>query len=106
MEKVISDPVDWNICEQELGLEQFMWRKRTIACSNFISSNDKSVLDVGAGNMYLRNIYSGDVRYYPLDYTKRCDDTIVCDLNKYEFPELYVDVAVCAGIIGYLNDLE
>lgn len=106
MKSVIAGPVDWNINEKTLGLEQFMWRKRTIACCEFISSDDRSVLDVGAGAMYLKNILPDNVQYYPLDYTMRCADTIVCDLNNYEFPDLKVDVAVCAGIIGYLNDLE
>lgn len=106
MNKVVPGPVDWNINEKELGLEQTMWRKRTIACRKLISAEDKMVLDVGAGNMYLKNILPDTVKYYPLDYTKRCEETIVCDLNKKEFPNIKVDVAVCAGIIGYLNDLE
>lgn len=104
--KVTTGPVDWNAGEEILGLEQMMWRKRTIACRKFISMDETSVLDIGARNMYLRNILPDTVEYYPLDYKKRCDDTIICDLNKREFPKIKVDIAVCAGIIEYLNDLE
>ncbi|WP_167958653.1 Coenzyme F420 hydrogenase/dehydrogenase, beta subunit C-terminal domain [Anaerosporobacter faecicola] len=106
MEKVEVGPADWNVGEKLFGLEQYMWRKRAIVCSKFLNSNDHSVLDVGAGNMYLKKLLDENVIYYPLDYTKRQEDTIVCDLNKYEFPDIKVDAIVCAGIIGYLNDLN
>lgn len=50
--KVTTGPVDWNAGEEILGLEQMMWRKRTIACRKFISMDETSVLDIGAGNKY------------------------------------------------------
>lgn len=86
MNQVIPGPVDWNIVGKELGLEQTMWRKRTIACRKLIPQDATTVLDIGAGNMYLKNILPDTVKYYPLDYTKRCEDTLTCDLNKKEFP--------------------
>lgn len=106
MEKVVAGPVDWNKAEQELGLDQKKWRKRTIALRKFICEEDRTVLDIGAGSMYLKQILPAQTRYYPLDYTKRCADTLVYDLNKYEFPDIRVDAAVCAGILGYIKDAE
>ena len=50
-------PAKWRgDLEDVLGYEQFGWRKRMAAILPFISSEDKSVMDLGAGNMNLRNL--------------------------------------------------
>ncbi len=48
--------------------------------------------------MWLREFLSKDVTYYGLDYTSRSDDTIVCDLNAREFPDIKTDVVFCSGL--------
>ncbi len=92
--------------EEKLGYERLEWRKRIAALCSFISDEDKSVMDLGAGSMNLRNMLPIDVIYYPVDYKKNADDTIVCDFNKHEFPNVYADVIVAAGILDYMADPE
>lgn len=95
---------DWSDVEKSLGLEPEMWRRRIVAINDFIKDTDKSVIDFGAGKMFLKKLLRSDVAYFPVDYVRRSSETIVCDLNKLEFPEVKADVAVCAGILEYLND--
>lgn len=104
--KLAEKAVDWEKTENILGIDQFLWRKRIIALSKLIDEETQKVLDVGAGAMYLRNILPISMEYYPMDCVKRCDKTLVYDINNYEFPDMHVDVCVCAGIIEYVNDID
>lgn len=92
--------------EDKLGYDRPEWRKRMVALSAFISDEDKSVMDLGAGNLQLRRILNRNVKYYPVDCRKTSNDTIVCDFNKLEFPDQKVDVIFAAGILGYISDPE
>ena len=89
--------------EDYFGYEQHMWRKRIVSMSMFLSDEDKSVMDLGAGSMHLRQLLNPDVVYYPVDYKKNAVDTIVCDFNKKEFPNISADVIVAAGILEYME---
>lgn len=104
LNKEHRNAADWKKNKAVLGLEQLMWRKRIVAMFRFIKEGDKSVMDLGAGNMHLKKILSSDVRYYPVDVEKKCKDTILCDFNKREFPNLKVDVVVCAGVLEYMKE--
>ena len=44
--------------------------------------------------------------YYPVDYIKRFEETIICDLNSGIFPNLEVDVAVFNGVLEFLTTSE
>lgn len=100
-----NSPPAWeNDLEDKLGYERPEWRKRIVALSAFLSNEDKSVMDLGAGHMHLRRLLPDDVLYYPVDYKKNEENTIVCDFNKGEFPEIKVDVICAAGILGYIED--
>ena len=102
-----NSPSVWmNDLEDKLGYERPEWRKRIVALSSFLSNEDKSILDLGAGHMHLRRLLSDDVLYYPVDYKKNAEDTIVCDFNKGEFPDRKVDVICAAGILGYIEKPE
>lgn len=90
--------------EDILGYELFHWKKRLVAMAQFVSEEDQSVMDLGAGSMHLRGLLNSNVTYFPVDYKKNAEDTVVCDFNKYEFPEINVDVIVAAGILVYMKD--
>jgi hypothetical protein len=72
--------------------------------SRCIDINDKSVVDLGAGAMNLRRFIPPDSLYYPVDYKRRCDQTIVCDFNKREFPNINADVYVLCAMLYYVDD--
>ena len=65
-----------------------------------------SVMDLGAGQMYLKDLLPSDIAYYPVDYLARCPETLVYDFNKHEFPEQKADLVVAAGIMHYVQDTD
>ncbi|MGC6172952.1 hypothetical protein [Lacrimispora sp. 38-1] len=91
----LEDNINWDLMKPSVEL-----------FSKWIDENMKSVVDYGAGQMYLKTFLSKDVKYYPIDYMKRFDDTIVCDLNKGNFPDLQADVAVLNGVLEFLITAE
>jgi len=101
----------------EYSVEEFEWRSFAenvydfdtnhylIQClSDCISEADKSVVDLGAGNMNLRKFLSPDTVYFPVDYERRCSETIVCDFNRYEFPDICADVYVLCAVLYYVEN--
>ncbi|MBP8968215.1 MAG: polysaccharide pyruvyl transferase family protein [Lachnospiraceae bacterium] len=90
--------------ENKLGYERVEWRKRTVSMAGFLSPNDHVVMDLGAGSMRLKGLLMPGVKYIPVDYKKTSEQTIVCDFNKSEFPQIYADAIVAAGILGYIDD--
>lgn len=47
-----------------------------------------TIIDVGAANERLRGLLPEGVQYVPIDYMKYSENTILCDFNRYEFPQL------------------
>lgn len=47
-----------------------------------------TVADICAANGRIKEFLPENVRYIPVDYIKYSEDTVVCDLNKGEFPAL------------------
>jgi len=74
--------------------------------SHWLDNEDRSVADYGAGQMYLKNFLRQGVLYYPIDYLKRFEETIVCDLNTGTFPDLETDVAVLNGVLEFITTAE
>ena len=81
-------------------------RKRTIAVRKLISDSARSVLDVGMESMFLERLLPSEVQYYHLDFERHRNETMVCDLNAYEFPEVKADTAVLTEILEYLSDVD
>lgn len=79
------------------------WKSRIEIMSQFIKSGD-SVLDLGCGEMWLKEFMPKDCVYIPVDYRKRKEDTVVCDFNKNEFPEMKVEVGFISGCFEYIVD--
>ena len=86
--------------------KQMLWEQRAEDMATLIPKDIKSVMDLGCGNERLRKYLKKDVKYYGLDYIKRNEQTIVCDLNEQEIPKINVDVYYMAGLLCYINDIE
>ena len=80
------------------------WLDRIKLMSGYISSG-KTVMDLGCGKMWLKAMIP-DSKYFPVDYKKRDDTTIVCDFNKLEFPDFPVDVTFISGCLEYIENYK
>ncbi|MBX6361938.1 MAG: methyltransferase domain-containing protein [Acidobacterium ailaaui] len=81
------------------------WEKRIQRMAQYIRSGS-TVLDLGCGQMWTIKFLPKNCKYIPVDYVKRNEEVIVCDFNKYEFPDLKVDIAFVSGCLEYVNDYE
>ena len=54
--------------------------------------------------MWLREFLNENIAYYGMDYVKRNDDTIVCNLNNREFTDMKFDAVLCSGVIEYIHE--
>ena len=95
-------PLKWN--EDDLEKLKDYFSECATYLQEYLDPSDKTIIDFGAGSMYLKRFLSEGVTYYPVDIVKRSEDTIVCDLNKGEFPNKKADVAILSGILEYLED--
>jgi len=69
-----------------------------------IVPGDSSVVDLGAGGMNLRKLIPQHTAYFPVDFKRRCNETVVCDFNKREFPDINADVYVLCAMLYYIED--
>ncbi len=107
MNRELREALPWRQDDELiLGHEQKIWRSRIAAMSYYISSDDKSVMAIGAGSIQIKQLLAEDVRYISVDYKKTAEDTLVYDFNKYEFPDEKIDVIVAAGILEHISDPE
>jgi hypothetical protein len=77
------------------------------------SSPDKnsfsSVLDLGCGRQYLRELLPENINYTGVDLYSHISDTIVCDFNKKQFIKVIgkpYDLVVCAGLFEYIYNVK
>lgn len=100
----LPDELSWKDLEQNIDWN--LMRPSVEILSKWIVQGDASVADYGAGQMYLKSLLCPETRYYPVDYLKRFEQTIVCDLNQGIFPDLNVDVSVLNGVLEFLLTAE
>ncbi len=83
------------------------WEWRNLEIVKFINENE-SILDVGAGNMNLKNMLPTTCSYQPMDCVKGDESTILVDFNNNIIPNLIekYDVVICSGIMEYLKTPE
>jgi len=66
------------------------------------------VLDICAGNGRMKSFIPETVKYIPVDYIPYTEETLLCDLTQYEFPQISnppSDTCVLLlGSIGYAPD--
>lgn len=82
------------------------WDDRAALISYFIRHSD-TVLDLGAGGQNLKKFIPQSCGYIPVDCVDVREGTFVVDFNKeFRLPDADFSVVVCAGFLGYLNDLD
>ena len=82
------------------------WKNRIARMVSLLPLITKSIVDLGCGKMWLKEFLHSDITYYGVDYTKREDETIICDLNRQEFPKIYADCYFLSGIVEYINNVN
>lgn len=64
------------------------YKERYKFMSSFLNFEKiKSVMDLGSGPEFLKDLLPQDIKYYPVDYLKKTENTIIRDFNKGEFFE-------------------
>lgn len=91
--------------ENGFGDWQLM-RYRAKMVSDWISENVKSIADYGAGKLSLKEFIPMEAKYYAIDYISRSDDTIICDFNKNEFPQIKTELSACLGVLMYIESAK
>jgi hypothetical protein len=84
------------------------WETRTQKMATHVPMGAR-VIEFGAGNCRLRTYLDESCTYIPSDIVDRGPGTVICDLNHRPLPDLkhlHADVALCAGVLEYVNDLE
>ena len=97
--KIIKKNILWN----EIEYFNPSWKQRVKNMSHYILPNE-SILDLGCGEMWLKEFIRHNNVYYPVDYKDRGKETIICNFNNYEYPEIETDVAFVSGCIEYIED--
>lgn len=98
------DVFETKLDEKESPIDYQMFENRVAVMAGMIGSEIKSILDLGAGNMSLKKYISKNINYYPVDYCRRDDDTILCNFNRKEFPEQKADAVFISGLLEYISD--
>ena len=106
--KIYYDDNSWGKYENEQdgAIEQEAFDQRAKMMSQLIPGDVNSIMDLGCGAEFLKKYINPEIQYYGLDYCKRSSTTIVCDLNKEQLPDIYVDMYYMAGLIYYIDDIE
>ena len=105
----VYDDKNWIEFEEKdnyaLERQRAGWKRRARNLAQLIPSDVKSIMDIGCGESLVKEFLSQDIKYYGVDYQKRTDDTIVCDINKNRLPHINVDLYYMAGVIDYVENI-
>lgn len=81
-------------------------RARQVA-DKIIAFGIRSVLDIGCGNMKLRDYLAPhSIGYVPADVVQRSPDCLVVDLNAAPVPHCDAECVILVGVIEFLTDIE
>ncbi len=106
---VIDANEDWKLIEKNGDSNIFqnsVWEKRAEMMSGMIPDDVCSIMDLGCGDGKLKKYLSDKIKYIGVDYCYRDENTIVCDMNKEELPDISVDMYYLAGIVMYIDDIK
>lgn len=81
------------------------WDERSALMARSIQAGSR-VADVGAGAQSLRSALPPNCTYIPVDIVQRSLDTVVCDFNREEPPELFADYVIASGLLEYINNVS
>lgn len=85
--------------------EDKVYEYRAKAIAKLIPKEVKSIMDLGCGNEILKK-HVKNVQYFGVDYKKRNENTIVCNLNQDPLPDMYVDMYCLIGVVYYLKNFK
>lgn len=81
------------------------WKDRIKRMARYIGETD-SVVDLGCGQQWLREFLSPTNKYTGVDYRRRNSETMVCNFNRQEYPNVKADVYFISGCLEYVEDYE
>jgi len=82
------------------------WNERTAIMASYLVK-DSSIIEFGAGVMYLKTILLPTQSYTSSDIVKRFPETLVCDLNEpITFDLTTYNVAIFSGVLEYVYDVD
>jgi len=96
-----KESVTWKELEYKTIWGENEERIKQIA--SFIPSNVKSVVDYGEGKSRIKKYLAPDIKYYPIDYVNRSNETILCDFDTDEYPEIECEVSICTSTLVFIN---
>lgn len=120
-ERIINEIKDYNKAEMDLlgwrvnRLDNFDKSYNTasrsearikFALENLIAGCE-GLVDLGCRQSKLaKKFCPADVKYFPVDYKKHDDETISCDFNLGDFPNVKADTVLCAFTAEYVEPLK
>ncbi len=89
-------------------IERFdpQWKQRISMMAACMDLEDRSVVDLGCGPMWLREFLPSSVSYVGVDYVDRGDGSLVCDFNRHEFPQMEPSAWFVSGCLEYVEDVD
>lgn len=97
-----------NLAGQQAAISGAVSNVKYNVVSKMIPEKCTTVIDLGAASGMLENYLNKNVTFIPVDYMKIRDDEVICDFNKYEFPDIDEDKKKCCivmcGIIQAVKD--
>lgn len=97
-----------NLAGQQAAISGTVSNVKYNVVSKMIPEKCTTVIDLGAASGMLENYLNKNVTFIPVDYMKIRDDEVICDFNKYEFPDIDEDKKNCCivmcGIIQAVKD--
>ena len=100
----LPEKITWRDLEHSTIWGMHTGRVELIA--EWVPANARSIADYGAGKLSLQQFLEPSAAYYPIDYVKRSEETIVCDFDHGRLPNLQTDVAVCTATLVFIEHAE
>ena len=101
---------EWKDFEKEdvtaLSRKREGWKKRAEFMASMIPNDITSIMDIGCGEGLIKEYLPKNVKYYGVDYCKRDEETLICDINNESLPDKRVDLYYMAGVIDYIIDVK
>lgn len=104
--KQLESDSSWLEYEQknDRSIADRSFEQRTKLMYDMIPEDVRSVMDLGCGVSYLKDLLLPNVQYYGVDICERENTSFVLDLNKDPLPDVCVDLYYMAGLIYYIDD--
>lgn len=100
----MKENVTWEDLEYKISWGEHTGRIKMI--SEWVPNDAQSVADYGEGKLSLKNFINSGIKYYPIDYIRRSNETILCDFNNDKFPKLQTDISVCTATLIFITKAD